>query len=297
MAGSTLALLSVGLVAFGGSGPFPPADAVATDQKVSSRRESAARASAALEILGQCVTASQFSNPQEKAKEYTAVANSLMAAEESKYGANCRSDDCDRYRLNRCKQTFIWSAAFRREIADRYCPEWLASDLGKPGRPGTLWADARVLPPGTHFQWRSPEAAQLNCSDGPPPQRGVAALKGKGDQPKPAVATSNPLRSALAQSRDDGPGLGACAACSGIYLAVIAGFFALGIALLVWVNKDAKRRGMDNPVLWMIVVMFTNVVGLIVYLLSRPSGDLVPCPHCSAKRLATLTKCPHCGAS
>jgi hypothetical protein len=90
-------------------------------------------------------------------------------------------------------------------------------------------------------------------------------------------------------------GAGACAACSGLYVVFIVGMFALGIFLLVWVNKDAKRRGMDNPVLWMIVVMFTSFVGLIVYLLSRPAGELVECPHCHDLRLITLTKCPHCG--
>ncbi len=71
--------------------------------------------------------------------------------------------------------------------------------------------------------------------------------------------------------------------------------FVLNIVLLVWVARDAKSRGMDNAVLWMILVMFTSFIGLIIYILSRPKGDLVQCPHCNNKRFQAGAKCPHCG--
>jgi len=72
---------------------------------------------------------------------------------------------------------------------------------------------------------------------------------------------------------------------------------ALNIALLVWVARDAKSRGMDSAVLWMILVMVTGVIGLVIYLFSRPQGDLVKCIHCGNGRLQASAKCPHCGNS
>jgi hypothetical protein len=41
--------------------------------------------------------------------------------------------------------------------------------------------------------------------------------------------------------------------------------------------------------------VFTSVIGLIVYLFSRPPGLLVPCPHCGKKRMEGSATCPHCG--
>ncbi len=70
---------------------------------------------------------------------------------------------------------------------------------------------------------------------------------------------------------------------------------ALNIALLVWVARDAKSRGMDSSVLWMILVMVTSVVGLIIYLLARPQGNLVRCASCGNERLQASARCPHCG--
>ena len=76
----------------------------------------------------------------------------------------------------------------------------------------------------------------------------------------------------------------------------IAGF-VLNIVLLVWVARDAKARGMDSSVLWMILVMFTGLIGLVIYIFARPQGNLVPCQQCQNKRLEAAVKCPHCGNS
>ena len=65
--------------------------------------------------------------------------------------------------------------------------------------------------------------------------------------------------------------------------------------MLVWVARDAKARGMDSAVLWMLLVFFLNLIGLVIYLLSRPQGILVPCPNCGNMRLQASVKCPHCG--
>jgi hypothetical protein len=71
--------------------------------------------------------------------------------------------------------------------------------------------------------------------------------------------------------------------------------FAVWIALAVWVYKDAKSRGMDNAMLLTIVTIITGVLGLIIYLLMRPKGNLVACPSCAKKRMEGSAKCPHCG--
>lgn len=90
-------------------------------------------------------------------------------------------------------------------------------------------------------------------------------------------------------------GCGTCAGCAAIIPAVIVAVVVLHIALLVWVARDAKARGMDSAVVWMILVMFTGLLGLIIYLFSRPQGNVLPCPSCGNKRLQASAKCPHCG--
>ena len=87
----------------------------------------------------------------------------------------------------------------------------------------------------------------------------------------------------------------ACAACGGLFIVVIIGILVLNIALLVWVTRDAKNRGIENAVLWLIVVLIAGPIGLIVYVLSRPKGNLMQCPSCPNKRLEASAKCPHCG--
>ena len=102
---------------------------------------------------------------------------------------------------------------------------------------------------------------------------------------------------ALAQ-RPAGPNDGAaCAACGGCGMMMVlvpVVIIALNIALLVWVARDAKSRGMDSAVLWMVLVMFTSVIGLIIYMFSRPQGNLVQCASCHNQRLQASAKCPHC---
>jgi hypothetical protein len=99
----------------------------------------------------------------------------------------------------------------------------------------------------------------------------------------------------LAQNNDDPASTLAGCGCCGTFIFIPIAFLAIGIALLVWVARDAKARGMDSAVLWMLLVFCTNLIGLIIYLLSRPQGILVPCPNCGNKRLQASVKCPHCG--
>lgn len=86
-----------------------------------------------------------------------------------------------------------------------------------------------------------------------------------------------------------------CMACGVVPIIIIAIAVVINIAILVWVARDAKARGMDSAVIWMILVLFTGIIGLIIYLLSRPQGNLVLCASCNNKRLQASAKCPHCG--
>lgn len=106
----------------------------------------------------------------------------------------------------------------------------------------------------------------------------------------------------LAQDVDDSPAsedAGAAGALAGVGCSCIIMLVALGIqvAIAVWVYRDAKARGMDNAILLTVLTIFTGLLGLLIYILMRPKGNLVPCPSCSKKRLEGSAKCPHCGQS
>ena len=102
------------------------------------------------------------------------------------------------------------------------------------------------------------------------------------------------------ETGDDAAGCAACGACGaglGVLIFIALAILALNIALLIWVARDAKARGLDNSVLWMLLVMVTGPIGLIIYLYSRPKGQLVACASCGNKRLEASATCPHCGNS
>lgn len=70
----------------------------------------------------------------------------------------------------------------------------------------------------------------------------------------------------------------------------------------VWVFTDASREG-NHPALWSILALFTNAVGLVVYLVVRPeplqckackepiSAEYIVCPVCGARNRETCEKC------
>ncbi|MCL4217381.1 MAG: hypothetical protein KJ052_10315 [Candidatus Hydrogenedentes bacterium] len=104
------------------------------------------------------------------------------------------------------------------------------------------------------------------------------------------------------QQTSDEEAAAACAACGTfgcgsfiVLLVVCIVVFALHVALLVWVARDAKSRGMDSAVLWMILVICTGLIGLLIYIFSRPQGELVQCASCNNSKLRAMAKCPHCG--
>jgi len=78
-----------------------------------------------------------------------------------------------------------------------------------------------------------------------------------------------------------------------LILLAVGGWIFSGI----WVMKDAKARNSENAQLVTILawIPFTWWLGLIIHIVTRPKGNLVPCPHCQKKRLEGLATCPHCG--
>lgn len=82
--------------------------------------------------------------------------------------------------------------------------------------------------------------------------------------------------------------------------------FFLWIAVIVWVYRDAERRGM-NGVLWALLVFIGNLIGLIIYLIVRQdntqkesrvaSTPSQPCPSCHKTVSPGYKFCPHCGSA
>lgn len=78
--------------------------------------------------------------------------------------------------------------------------------------------------------------------------------------------------------------------------------FALWIYVIVWVYRDAERKGM-NGLLWALLVLIGNIIGLIIYLIIRSEtmtrtreANGERCPDCGNSIVAGFTFCPTCGA-
>jgi hypothetical protein len=79
-----------------------------------------------------------------------------------------------------------------------------------------------------------------------------------------------------------------------IALMTLGGLFVAALGLLIgYVNRDAKRRGM-NATLWTIlVIVIPNLIGYIIYFLAR-EPKLFPCPQCGGTVSARFNYCPKC---
>ena len=89
-----------------------------------------------------------------------------------------------------------------------------------------------------------------------------------------------------------------------------AAFIILWGAVLLWVYRDAERRGMSG-ILWLLLVLIGNVVGLLIYAIVRSDTALgrrngadgvtaagaARCPGCGDPLPAGCSFCPHCGRS
>ncbi|GEM_PF-2993797 len=69
--------------------------------------------------------------------------------------------------------------------------------------------------------------------------------------------------------------------------------FFVWIFLIVWITKDAKKRG-KNGTLWGAAAFFLPSIAVLLYLIVRPIGELARCNYCGKEKLETLPECPHC---
>ena len=79
--------------------------------------------------------------------------------------------------------------------------------------------------------------------------------------------------------------------------------FILWIMVIVWVYRDAERRGM-NGILWALLVLIGSLVGLLIYLIvrsehvpvKRSAQTCCACPKCQKPVNSNFIFCPDCGA-
>ena len=108
------------------------------------------------------------------------------------------------------------------------------------------------------------------------------------------VATSLPI---FADAAPPAAACGAVGCVLVVYLAILVAVLAGAIALIVfifkWIKKDAKSRGMPNAdsVCWLGLL---GLLGLLIYVLTRPQGDTFPCQSCGMMRMNGLPQCPNC---
>jgi Double zinc ribbon len=77
-------------------------------------------------------------------------------------------------------------------------------------------------------------------------------------------------------------------------LAVVS-FTFLWILLPTWVYVDGTERGVRRARLFAFLTVLSSLIGLVVYLISRPEGGkALACPGC-AREVNGGSFCPHCG--
>lgn len=90
---------------------------------------------------------------------------------------------------------------------------------------------------------------------------------------------------------------------------IAAAFVALLVGPAIWVLSDARKRGVEHPLLWAFFALFGNVIAALVYVLVRDGlktqqpcgscGRLVSsvhgaCPWCGSVRQTARRSCPNC---
>ena len=84
-----------------------------------------------------------------------------------------------------------------------------------------------------------------------------------------------------------------------VVCAVIIVVWVIFILIAIWVYRDAEKRG-GNGILWLIIVIFTGIIGIIIWLVVRPPiGGKKPeserrCPNCGRPIPMDARVCPYC---
>jgi hypothetical protein len=86
----------------------------------------------------------------------------------------------------------------------------------------------------------------------------------------PIVAATLCFGTVAQAGPNDGSPAGGCAICGGGLATMILLPVIIQVAFLVWVVKDARARGIESPLGWMVFVFFVPLIGILVYLFSRP---------------------------
>jgi|SRR5436190_2539393 len=103
---------------------------------------------------------------------------------------------------------------------------------------------------------------------------------------------------AFAGADDDAAACGVMGCGLVVWLVMMVVMLGIGVTVIVlifkFIKRDAISRGMPNAnsIPWLALL---GLVGLVIYLLTRPQGDVLPCPHCNQGRMQGLQFCPHCG--
>lgn len=122
-------------------------------------------------------------------------------------------------------------------------------------------------------------------------------------QPGQPFQPGRPMQPGQPNQPSDADAAVGCAACgvSALFVIVAVGISIAAmiawIFVAIWASKDAAARGMDNSGMWVVLILFTGMIGLIIYLVSRPQGELKICRECGSKRLRESRRCPHCRAA
>lgn len=91
-------------------------------------------------------------------------------------------------------------------------------------------------------------------------------------------------------------------------LVMIGAKLVLAGGLMYFLYKDARARDYSwymwtfIPVIGILTpdllsTVFTSILILVMYLMTRPKGALLSCPHCGKKVHHILAFCPHCRQS
>lgn len=92
------------------------------------------------------------------------------------------------------------------------------------------------------------------------------------------------------------------------YSIISLALLVVWIFVIVWVYRDAERRGM-NGVLWALLVFIGNLIGLLIYLIVRSNStassreepstqsSFQKCPNCQLPLSPSYLFCPNCGAN